>query len=109
MAAYRCSTCAINYPTMGRCRVCDEPTDFLLNAKPDDDWQERVERATAVEVEEDRRDDFARRSRNLLDLGFSADQVLYMSPERPYFDWHEAERLLREGNTHARVTYLLGD
>ena len=46
---------------------------------------------------------------NLMDLGFSMDQVLRMKIGRPEFDWHEAEAQLKAGQNHEQVTFRLED
>jgi len=60
VAARRCSTCAVNYPTdpskdFETCAVCEDRTSYLSNAEPDEDWHEHVaagiasrERAEAI-------------------------------------------------------------
>jgi hypothetical protein len=60
--------------------------------EPDEDWLDAV-----------------RRGSNLLELGFSPDQIDRMRVERkwPDFDWHEAKRLLEDGFTHEQVTFKL--
>lgn len=46
MAAKRCSTCAINYPSTSyhdiKCVVCGEWAEEINNVEPDDDWKDKV-------------------------------------------------------------------
>ena len=49
----------------------------------------------------------ADRTLNLIELGFSMDQILRMQVGRRFFDWHKAERLLKRGQTHEQVTFRL--
>lgn len=45
MAARRCSTDNIHFPTgpaFQTCPVCHQPTDYFGNQAPDDDWANRV-------------------------------------------------------------------
>ena len=51
----------------------------------------------------------AHRTLNLIDLGFSMQQVIQMGVGRQGFDWHEADRLLKQGSTHEQATWLLED
>lgn len=47
MAARRCTLCGISYPTLPQFSVCpihDEPTDFISNVDPDEDWKSSMER-----------------------------------------------------------------
>lgn len=39
----------------------------------------------------------ARRTLNLLELGFSMEQILCLKPAKAGFDWHNAERLVKNG------------
>ena len=55
----------------------------------------------------ERQERAARRTLNLVELGFSMQQVLRMRVGRQLFDWHEAERLLKKGETHEQVTFRL--
>ena len=51
----------------------------------------------------------ADRALNLVELGFSMQQVLRMRVGRLRFDWHEADRLLKAGQNHEQVTFRLED
>ncbi len=51
----------------------------------------------------------ARRTLNLLDAGFSMDQILRLDPSQRSFDWHDAERLVRSGCTHETAVLILED
>lgn len=45
MAARRCSVDGINFPGeagAAKCPVCGEMTDWVTNAVPDEDWQDKV-------------------------------------------------------------------
>lgn len=50
MPTYRCSICAINYPVQSAfttCKVCEDKTSYISNAKPHEDWAAMVARRTA--------------------------------------------------------------
>ena len=51
----------------------------------------------------------ADRALNLVELGFSMEQVLRMNVGRLRFDWHAADDLLKRGQTHEQVTFRLED
>ena len=54
-----------------------------------------------VEVEDHEQEDHelrvARRYLNLLEDGFTPDQIERLHPERAEFDWHEADALVKAG------------
>jgi hypothetical protein len=51
--AARCSICGISYPPfIGVCRGCDENTDFISNAKPDEDWGDQAARIRELRGED---------------------------------------------------------
>lgn len=55
MSAKRCSLHGINYPTdytFNVCPICKEPTSYISNAEPQEDWADRVAAEQEREVVE---------------------------------------------------------
>jgi hypothetical protein len=56
MAAYRCTLCGVNYPSVNQFYVCpihDEKTQILKDTEPDEDWKHSFElRQKWAETEE---------------------------------------------------------
>lgn len=78
-----------------------------LLPKPEPDKPEQPAAASDARELSDYEHRVAVRTLNLLDLGFTLAQVERMRPQRLHFDWHEPERLLREGRSHEVVSWLL--
>lgn len=95
MAARRCSTCAINYPTsVMRCHACGADTDWLNGAEADTDWQQEIDsRLAAPRTEEDRVE--AWRIERCLDFGYS--KLMALSLAVSGVDLHQLEDLIAAG------------
>ncbi len=49
----------------------------------------------------------AYRTLNLLDEGFSMEQIIRLDPSQRGFDWHDAERLVHSGCAHETAVQIL--
>jgi hypothetical protein len=91
--------CAINWPNKSAfdtCPVCDESTDFISNANPSADWQERQEEGTALPTagHDSAVGDY--RFERFRGLGLDIITAMSLASNRDV-DIHEFERLLSRG------------
>lgn len=51
MGSHRCSTCALNYRSSGKCRVCGGDLSFVAFQSPDDDLEDKIASMTTEEAQ----------------------------------------------------------
>lgn len=96
MGSYRCSTCALNYPTYGQCRVCYEKLDWITGqeATPDLEDQIRLRNAsTRLDSSEQERN---WRTKQFYTAGYPYEYAVRMAKEQE-IDLHKACELLEAG------------
>jgi hypothetical protein len=86
----------IDFPTsVMRCPICDEATDWLNSANPDDDWERAVELAAAQRPSTEAEKVERWRLKTSLDLGYDVETAESLAVSDA--DLHVLARLIRNG------------
>lgn len=98
MGAYRCSTCALNYPTIGTCTVCGGGLDWISRETETPNLAEEVSRRlemASLRVTDDATKTKNWRQEQLLAAGYPWDYAVGIAKDRE-IDLHLACQAMRD-------------
>jgi len=94
--AYRCSTCALNFPGPGECQVCKGKLDYMANAKVTKDLNERIYRLLyPPDVVDEKEKVFLWRRDELFAAGCPWDYAVKLAKDRD-FELGKTRAIFRE-------------
>lgn len=106
--SFRCSTCSLNYPNAGLCKVCGSNTHLKAGTPPDEDLEEKVKLLTAetpVRLDEEHKIT-TWRAQQLVLAGCPATYALAFAKDRE-IDLHKAVKIFQGTSVELALEILL--